>query len=138
MSHPALRAGALYALSAFLIGFGFVFGAVRVTLVAPRVGAFAAVALEAAPMLIACWFVSRIVVARAAVPAAAASRLAMGAWALALLLAAETALGVVGFGRTLTEQFAAWATPAGALGLAAQVAFALLPVAQGEWERRRG
>ena len=130
------RAGAIYALAAFLIG--FVFGTVRVTLVAPRVGAFVAVALEAAPMLIACWFVCRAVVRHGAIPPGRLSRLAMGAWALALLLAAETALGVFGFGRGLTEQLAALATAAGALGLAAQIAFALLPLIQGELDIRFG
>jgi hypothetical protein len=41
----AAKAGVLYALAAFLIG--FVIGAIRVTLIVPRLGETAAVCLEA-------------------------------------------------------------------------------------------
>ena len=53
----AIRAGVIYALIVFLIG--FIFGAVRVLLLAPHLGETLAVSLEAPVMLIASWFVSR-------------------------------------------------------------------------------
>jgi hypothetical protein len=57
-----------------------------------------------------------------------AARLWMGAVAFLLLIAAETVLGVYGFGRGLTEQAQALARPAGLLGLAGQILFAIIPL----------
>jgi hypothetical protein len=47
-------------------------------------------------------------------------RRTMGALALLLLLAADAALGFFGFGRSLSDQLAAFGPPAGMIGLAAQ------------------
>jgi hypothetical protein len=51
----------------------------------------------------------------------------MGALAFALLMAAETAVSMQLMGRSLPEHFALYARPAQWVGLAGQVAFALLP-----------
>ena len=51
------EAGCLYALIVFVVG--FVFGAVRVLLIAPRLGETAAVSIEAPFMLAASWNLSR-------------------------------------------------------------------------------
>ena len=56
-------------------------------------------------------------------------------WFLALLFTFETLLGVILFGRTAAEQWAALATPAGLLGLSAQITAALLPVLVGRREQ---
>lgn len=48
-------------------------------------------------------------------------------------MAVELALSVLAFGLTPAEYVAAWATPAGALGLSAQVVFALIPWLQTRW-----
>lgn len=61
-----VRAGTLYALTVFLIG--FIFGTIRVLLVVPRLGETAAVILEAPVMLGASWFVCRWCVGRLVVP----------------------------------------------------------------------
>ena len=47
-------------------------------------------------------------------------RRTMGDLALLLLLAADAALGFFGFGRSLSDQLAAFGPPAGMIGLAAQ------------------
>jgi hypothetical protein len=54
--------------------------------------------------------------------------LAMGAVAFALLIAAELAVSRLAFGRSPAQFLAGLATPAGALGLASQVAFGLFPL----------
>ena len=54
----------------------------------------------------------------------------MGGTALALLLIADALPGWAGFGRSFAEQLAAYGRAPGALGLAAQGAFALLPLVQ--------
>jgi hypothetical protein len=48
-------------------------------------------------------------------------------------MSAEVGLGVV-LGRSLVDQVAAYGSPAGAIGLAAQMIFAIFPVIQ---DRRR-
>jgi hypothetical protein len=54
----------------------------------------------------------------------------MGAVAFTLLIAAETVLGVVGFGQTLQQQLAGYRDTGPMLGLVAQIASALFPLAQ--------
>jgi hypothetical protein len=129
-----LRAGALA--TALVFTAGFALGTVRVLVLAPALGELAAVAIEMPLILTACWFACAFAARRLAVPPDTASRIAMGATAFALLLAAELVLATLGFGRTLAEVAAAWATPAGALGLAGQIAFAAMPTLQGVRARR--
>lgn len=124
----ALGAGLLYGALAFAAG--FVMGAARLLLVAPRLGETAAVALEAPAMLALCWWLARWSAACRAVPPTLAARAAMGGAGLAALLALELGLAVLGFGRTLAAFLAAYLTPAGLIGLGAQIAFALLPLIQ--------
>jgi hypothetical protein len=64
----------------------------------------------------------------------AGERLAMGALAFGLLMAAELALAVLAFGIAATDYAASMVTPAGAVGLAAQLGFAAIPYLR----RRRG
>ena len=85
----ATKAGALYAVIVFLVG--FILGTIRVLLLAPRLGETTAV------------------------------------------ISAEICMGAV-FGRSLVDQLAAYGSPAGAIGLAAQVIFAIFPVIQ-VWRR---
>lgn len=62
-----------------------------------------------------------------------ATRLAlatMGAAAFSLLLSAEFALAVLAFGRSAAAYVADFRTVAGVISLAAQLGFALLPLAQ--------
>ncbi len=131
-----LRAAVPYFLAVFAVG--FVLGTLRVLVLAPALGAVAAVALEVPLMLVVAWYASRWAVARHRVPAREGPRLAMGGFAFALLMAAELMLGVWGFGQSLAGILAGYVMPEGMLGLAGQVAFALVPTAQLVGERGRG
>lgn len=124
----AITAGVIYVLIVFLIG--FIFGAVRVLLLAPYLGGTVAVSLEAPVMLIASWLVSRRCVDRLGVPREVLPRSLMGAVAFVMLMAAEFGLAALVFGRFMTEFFAAYASVPGAIGLAAQIAFATFPAMQ--------
>jgi hypothetical protein len=128
----AIRAGALYALAVFLIG--FIFGTIRVLLLAPRLGETAAVSLETPLMLIASWFVCHWCVDRLDVPRSVPTRSLMGVVALAVLVSAEFILAVLVFGRSTAQFFATYASVPGAIGLAAQIVFATFPVVQ-IWRR---
>lgn len=128
-----LKAGAAYFALVFLVGFAL--GTLRVLVIAPRVGETLAVFLEAPLILAASWLASRACVGRLRVRARAPERLAMGAVAFALLMAAELALSGLVFGRSVTDYLAAWRTLAGATGLVAQMGFALIPFVQLRWDR---
>jgi hypothetical protein len=117
---PALA----YAAAVFAVG--FVLGTLRVLWLAPTVGELPAVAMELPVMLAASWVAAGAVLRRWPVD----RRLAMGALALAVLLACEAGLAVL-LGGGLRGFLAHLATAPGALGLAGQVAFALIP-----WLRR--
>lgn len=124
----ALAAGSLYAAAMFAAGFAL--GTVRVLLAEPALGPLVPTLAELPVMLALSWVACAQLVRRFDVPPRAAPRLAMGAAALGLLLAAETGLGVIGFGRSLCAQLARYAEPAPMLGLLAQLAFALFPLMQ--------
>lgn len=119
----AIYAGLAYGLLGFALG--FVFGVIRTLLVAPAIGAFAAVALEtplmlAASLPLAGWSLRRWQVIG---PGAA---LALGLVGFTALLVCEVLLGLA-LGQTLQGILAVMARPPGLLGLAGQIVFALLP-----------
>jgi hypothetical protein len=123
----AIRAGVLY--FALVFAAGFVLGTLRVLALAPALGETTAVMAELPLILLIAWSACRWLTARLRVPGVPRPRAVMGALAFALLIGAEAMLGAV-LGRPLAAQAADLAHPAGALGLAGQVAFALLPLAQ--------
>ena len=124
----AVTAGVGYFVAAF--GLGFLLGTARVLVVAPAVGVVQATLIEVPIMLVASWRICTWIVRKLGVSSAPRARVAMGVLAFTLLIAAEAMLGVVGFGRTLQQQLAAYREARPMLGLAAQVAFALFPLAQ--------
>lgn len=126
---------AAFAYFAVAFGCGFVLGAVREIVVAPHLGGLAAVALEAPIMLAISWVAAGVVVRRFAVPARASARLIMGGLAFVLLQLAELALAGA-LGVPPAAYVAGFATAKGGLGLAAQVVYALLPLAVGSPDRR--
>ncbi|MBY0422469.1 MAG: hypothetical protein K2Q06_09205 [Parvularculaceae bacterium] len=130
MSRPIFAGGA-YAILVFAVG--FVLGAVRTLILEPKVGATTATLLELPLMLLASWIACGFVIARLRVPADAATRLAMGLVAFAVLMTAEALLGVLLMRLTVEGFLARFSTLAGGLGLAAQIAFAAFPLV-----RRRG
>ena len=122
----ALRAGVLYFMIVFAVGFAL--GTVRVLLIVPRFGETNAVLLELPVMLALSWIACAWLVRRFAVPPGVAERLAMGGVAFALLMLGELGVSVFGFGRTVAEHLANYRTMSIRLGLAAQVGFALFPL----------
>ena len=122
----AAIAGAVYFLLLFALG--FVLGTIRVLFIVPQIGQFLAVIAEVPVMLTAAFLISRWTVQRWQVPPDTAIRWGMVLWFLALLIVFETSLGIAIFGRTVGEQWAAFGTPPGLVGLLAQFVAALLPV----------
>ncbi len=119
-----LRPALAYFLPVFALG--FVLGTVHTLWLAPAIGPLAAVAAELPVMLAASWLLARRVVRRHAITSPGAA-LALGLIAFALLLLAELALAMTLAGQGPGEWAAALATAPGALGLAGQAVFALLP-----------
>ena len=128
MTAVVLKAGATYFLVVYALG--FLLGTVRVLLVIPRIGETGAVLLETPIILGASWVASRWSANRFAVPAEAAPRLAMGGFAVTLLMLAEIAVSMLAFGRAWTDIIALYRSLPGVIGLAAQAAFAVLPFVQ--------
>lgn len=122
----AIQAGLVYAAVVFLVGFAL--GAARVLLLVPRVGDTIAVTIEAPLMLLVSWMLCAWSTRRLAVPRHVRARSLMALVALATLLATEVGVSVLNFGRTVTAHFAAYGTPAGLIGLAAQMLFASFPL----------
>ncbi len=122
----ALIAASAYFLALFALG--FVLGTIRVIFVAPRVGELAATIAEVPVMLIAAYFACGWAIRRWQVSPATAIRLAMVPWFLALLFAFEALLGATLFGRSVAEQWTSLRSPAGLVGISAQVIAALLPL----------
>jgi hypothetical protein len=127
---PPILAGVVY--FALVFALGFLLGTVRTLFVrdAPDAGRLLGVLIELPIMLIASWFLSRYVIRRLAVASTVAARAVMGGLAFGLLLLAELLVGTLLFDRTPGEHFALYRDASYALGLAAQIAFALMPLAQ--------
>jgi small-conductance mechanosensitive channel len=121
-------AGFAYAIFTFAVGSAL--GTVRVLLVVPRMGPTVAVLLEVPVILAASWWISRLCVARFKVSRVVAARLVMGLVAFLVLMLAEVTLSALLFGRSVTGYLASLTTLAGAIGLAAQLAFAGFPLIQ--------
>lgn len=123
-------AGIAYTLIVFAVA--FVVGAVRVTLLTPRVGALLAVLVEAPIVLAVSWQVSTWCVRRFGVPAVPGARTRMGVVAFVTLMALELGVAVLAFGETLPHYLAKFATAPGLVGLAVQGGFAMIP-----WQQYR-
>lgn len=121
----ALAVGVRYFLIVFAIGFAL--GTIRTLFVAPRLGDLAAVAIELPLMLAAAWWVCGRLVRR--LPAGIAPRAVMGSSAFVLLMVTEFAMSLWLFGRSPAAYAAGLVNAAGLLGLAGQVAFAIMPLA---------
>ena len=123
----SVLAGAAYFSIVFAIA--FVLGVLRVTFIVPAVGQLWATWLELPFTLAASWIVCGWLVRTLGVRSLAQA-MGMGGGAFALLMVAEAVGSMLLFGRSLGEHIAAYATIAGGLGLAGQIAFGLFPVAQ--------
>lgn len=131
----ALIAATTYFLALFALG--FVLGTIRVLFVVPAVGLLVATLLEVPVMLIAAFFLCRWAIRHWQVERSLALRALMGLCFFTLLVAFEAVLGVALFGRNLAEQCAALSSPAGLIGLSAQLIAAILPMVIGRGEQLR-
>lgn len=122
----AARAGLAYVAVVFAVG--FVLGALRVTLLVPRLGETLAVLLELPIILAVSWPTCGWLIRRLGVPADWRARAVMGGIAFAALMLLELGVAVLGFGRGVTQHLATYGHWHGALGLAGQVVFALIPL----------
>ncbi|MBI1237461.1 MAG: hypothetical protein GC188_12330 [Alphaproteobacteria bacterium] len=124
-SLSAIRLGALYAGAVFLAGFAL--GALRTLVIAPRTGDLIAVGIELPVILGVSWLVfGWLARGRAAWPLPARGQ--AGLVAFLMLMALELALSVVIADGGVRGFVADWLTLPGALGLAGQVGFALIPL----------
>jgi hypothetical protein len=121
----ALRAGLAY--FALVFGTGFVLGALRVMWLVPRLGVRNAELLEMPLMAVVIVLAARFVVRRFALAPAPGLRLAVGGWAVGLLLAAEFTLGAVLGGQTPAQVVAGRDPVSGSVYAALVVVMALLP-----------
>ena len=101
-------------------------GAGRSLWLAPRIGPLLALLSELPLMLAASWLAARLLTRRFGIATAGAA-LAMGLAAFALLLLAEVALAGALAGQTPAGWVQSLAAPLGALGLAGQAAFGMMP-----------
>jgi hypothetical protein len=128
-----LKAGVLYFAAVFAAG--FTLGAVRVTLIAPRIGERAAELMETPVMLAVIVLSARWVVRRFALASAPAIRLGTGMLALVLMLAAEFCFVLRLRGLTVAEYLASRDPVTGTAYYASLGVFALMPLVVG---RNRG
>lgn len=118
---PIVKAAFAYTLPVFALAFAI--GAARVSLIAPVTGPLIAVGLEVPVVLSLSW----IIAGRIALPPTLPARAALALISFALLMTLEF-LTALSFGQTPTQFLTAMSTPAGALGLAGQIGFALIPL----------
>ena len=126
--HSSLRAGLAYAVIVFAIGAAL--GTIRVLFLAPRVGAALAVSLEAPLMLVASWWVSQQCVSYFRVCVQSPAPFLMGASAFVTLMLLEITLSAAVFDQSPTDYLLSFKSVPGAIGLAAQLAFAGIPLVQ--------
>jgi hypothetical protein len=119
---------------ALVFAAGFVLGTIRVLLIAPLWGELPAVLIEAPIMLLVSWLVCGSSVRAFGIRGRSAG-LAMGVMAFALLMAAELALSLLGFGRSLAEYLRGYGTRAGGVGLTSQAVFGIMPLLRSSGSR---
>lgn len=126
--HNSLRAGFAYAVIVFAIGAAL--GTIRVLFLVPRVGAALAVSLEAPLMLVASWWVSRRCVSYFRMCVQSPAPFLMGASAFVTLMLLELTLSAAVFDKSPIDYLLSFKSVPGAIGLAAQLAFAGIPLVQ--------
>ncbi len=120
-NEPVKAGGAYFAV---VFACAFVLGVVRVTVVAPRLGPTAAVMLETPIVLTISW----LACGRIGLGLDLGARAVMGAAAFVLLMTVEFAMSILLFGQSAAAWLSALATTPGAIGLAGQMAFGVMPV----------
>lgn len=122
----AARAGLVYFAGVFCVG--FVLGVPRTVLLEPAIGRLPSVALELPVILLFSWWIVGACLARRRRGWSRRGRALVGGVAFVCLLAAEALLAAVAMQGGAAAWMANFKTPAGWLGLAGQVVFALFPL----------
>ncbi|MBK7674552.1 MAG: hypothetical protein IPJ27_07125 [Candidatus Accumulibacter sp.] len=125
MTTQLIKAGLAY--FALVFGAGFALGALRVSILVPRLGERISELSEMPLMFAVIVTAARFVMRRFAVPFSIAARLGTGLLALGLLLAAELLLAAVLQDRSLADYVASRDAVSGSVYLAMLVLFALMP-----------
>ena len=129
MSARPLRAGLAYFVIVFTIAFAV--GVVRTLVIAPAIGATAAVMVEVPIILTVSWFAARWVVAHR-VLIRPVDKAMTGLIAFVLLMLAELSLAQLLAGQTPGQWAASLFGIPGIIGLCSQIAFALMPLFVGK------
>jgi hypothetical protein len=115
------------AYTAIVFVFAFAVGTIRATQIEPRVGEIPAVLLEAPIVLAVSWRVSLWCNRRFHVDRDSRARTLMGVVAFSFLMLLELSFSVFMFGETVVHYLVRTASISGAIGLATQVCFAVIP-----------
>jgi hypothetical protein len=118
---------------ATVFAFAFAMGVARTLVIAPLIGATAAVLLEVPILLAASWVIARRLLRDRDL--ALPQRIAVGAIAFVLTMASEVVLSALMRGQSAGEWAAVIATPIGLVGLAGQLGFAAIPALIGKSSR---
>lgn len=118
-----LLAGTAYVAAVFVAG--FVLGVLRTLVMVPLLGEMAAVLVELPVILAVAWLVCTRILRRW--PLSPAAAVGMGAIAFLLLMGAEAGLSTLLAGRSLAQHLALYAQLPHQVGLAGQLAFAVIP-----------
>jgi hypothetical protein len=129
MMARAIKAGAVYFLLLYVIG--FLLGATRELLLAPRFGVVVASALEALPMLAAIFHFAPLIARRFGVAPRSGGRMLMGFFGLVLLIGAEIAMTRAMRGLSPEQWLAHFVSIEGAIYAVLLACFAAMP-----WLRR--
>lgn len=124
-----LKAGVVYFLLLYVIG--FLLGATRELLLAPRLGVVVASAIEALPMFAAIIYFAPLIARRFGIPPKSGGRMLMGFFGLTLLLGAEIAMTRAMRGLSPGQWLAHFASFEGAIYALLLACFAAMP-----WLRR--
>jgi hypothetical protein len=122
--------GAGLAYFGIVLAVGFLFGGIRVLLLAPAFGELAAVIIELPVILAIAWIVCSWLLRNFGVPATLIHRFTMGGVAFVLLMIAEFALATLLFGNSLSEHLGSYRALHRTLGLAGQMTYGTFPIVQ--------
>lgn len=111
---------------AIVFAVAFAMGIARTLVIAPRLGATAAVLLEVPVIVAVSWAVWRRLIRQRSLTMP--QRAVVGATALLLTMASEVVLARLLRGQTAMDWLSDVVTPLGMIGLAGQIAFALIPM----------
>ena len=125
----AFKAGAVYFLLLYVVG--FILGATRELLLAPRLGVAVASAIEGLPMFAAIFHFAPLIARRFGIPPKSGGRMLMGFFGLTLLIGAEIAMTRAMRGLSPGQWLAHFASFEGAIYAVLLACFAAMP-----WLRR--